>query len=562
MKNQTTNLSIGLLANGSHSLKRGYEMWSQWKQTEDAWLLKESVIWIHHGIELVLKQLLVQSNEFLVFQDVNKAVDRLAILRTRKGMQDAGVLDLFEHDDKVMSVGFRNLVTRTAVALSIKELNEHASLRKKIEQLTKYRNSMVHFSIELDIFKVSSLLSEILDPLLTMLAKEVNDERFINIDIQKIRKLAQPVQEYIEGIRNEIVDAALLATEKALPPIGNRRAGIVWQALGSGLMISLISYLKKIRLLPQISDAHILIIVDRVDLANQLQVVLSKEGEINPILPENRYELASAMELKQQAIIISTIQKYNSDERKNNAECLLVGFSLNSKPEKLISTFPNAVHILFSSNPPNYFQNSYGPIIGKYGLQQAINDEIARPIRFEKMVTDGFSNVFLEDQDGLSEYFFDIRTSGHYLKSLAQKIVQHFESRQCEWKGKGAIVVRDISTALALYEHLVRIKPEWKGETDRNGLVKPISYTDNIHQRNLLVQRLQDQEDSLSLVVATGSFLVGYDNPLIHTIYVTCLVSHQLKYKLASLVCRDVQGKQEGLIVDFNDQDWRLDEYE
>lgn len=198
MPKQTNSLKMGLLDNGSHSLKRGYEMWTQWKQSNDAWLLKESIIWVHHGIELLLKQLLVQTNEFLVFQDVNKAVERLGILRKKDGMKDAGVLDLFEHDDKAFSVGFRNLIDRTAITLSIDELAEREPLRKQVDQLTRYRNKIVHFSIELDVLEVSSLLSEILNPLLHLLSKEVNDQNFKEKVIPEIQQAACSVQKYVE----------------------------------------------------------------------------------------------------------------------------------------------------------------------------------------------------------------------------------------------------------------------------------------------------------------------------------------------------------------------------
>lgn len=203
MTNQTPSLRIGLLDNSCHSLKRGYEMWSQWKRSKDAWLLKESVIWVHHGIELALKQLLVQTNEFLVFDDVNRAVERLGILRRKKGMTNAGVLDLFDYDDKVMSVGFKNLIERTAITLSIPELTENEHLRLKIDELTKYRNKMVHFSIELDIAGVSNLLSDILDPLLSMLAREVKDANFKENCIPEIRNIAQPVQKFSKQIYDE-----------------------------------------------------------------------------------------------------------------------------------------------------------------------------------------------------------------------------------------------------------------------------------------------------------------------------------------------------------------------
>lgn len=196
MKNQIPSLRIGLLDNSYHSLNRGYEMWSQWQKSQDAWLLKESIIWVHHGIELALKQLLVQTNEFLVFEDINKAVERLGILRRKKETENAGVLDLFEHDDKVTSVGFRNLIERVSIALAINELSENKPLRLKIDELTRYRNKIVHFSVLLDIIKVSSLLSDILDPLFLLLEREVKDDTFVTKYLPDIRRKAQPLQQF------------------------------------------------------------------------------------------------------------------------------------------------------------------------------------------------------------------------------------------------------------------------------------------------------------------------------------------------------------------------------
>jgi len=275
MANESHSLRIGLLDNSYHSLKRGYEMWSQWKKTEDAWLLKESIIWVHHGIELALKQLLAQTNAFMVFEDVNKAVLSLGNLREKKGMEKAGVLDLFDNDDKIMSVGFRNLIERAAVTLSIPELTKNAPLRQKIDELTKYRNKVVRFSIELDIASVSNLLSEILDPLLFMLEREVLDEAFTKNRIPEIRKIAQPVKKFSEQFRQEIVANAIKATENALPPKGNRRAGIIWQTIGTGLGKTLVDYLLQVKQLPKIKNNHIIILADRVDLATQIHRLIS-----------------------------------------------------------------------------------------------------------------------------------------------------------------------------------------------------------------------------------------------------------------------------------------------
>lgn len=196
MTSNTPSLRISLLDNSSHSLKRGYELWYQGHTTRDGWLLKEATFWIHHGIELALKQLLVQTNEYLVFDKVDEAVRKLVYLRRQPGMTNAGVLDLFEQDENgIVSVSFHNLIQRAALMLNLSELEEGAPLRTNIDELTRYRNKIVHFSIEMNVNEVSSLLSDILEPLLQLLASEVQDANFVNNSIPEIRRRAQPVRD-------------------------------------------------------------------------------------------------------------------------------------------------------------------------------------------------------------------------------------------------------------------------------------------------------------------------------------------------------------------------------
>jgi hypothetical protein len=195
MTTNPSSLRIGLLDNSAHSLQRGYELWYQGQTTHDGWVLKEAIFWIHHGVELALKQLLVQTNEYLVFDKIDDAVRKLTHLRRQNGMANAGVLDLFNQDESgIVSVSFHNLVQRVAIMLNIRELEEGAPLRTYIDELTKYRNKIVHFSIEMNVSEISSLLSDVLEPLLQLLAREVKDANFKTNSIPAIRRRAQPIQ--------------------------------------------------------------------------------------------------------------------------------------------------------------------------------------------------------------------------------------------------------------------------------------------------------------------------------------------------------------------------------
>ncbi|MGB3587122.1 MAG: hypothetical protein WBA23_11310, partial [Tunicatimonas sp.] len=67
-------LKISLEANGIHSFNRGLNTFSDYEQGDkkDDFLLKESIMFLHHGIELLMKQMLVNTaDESLIFSDIS-----------------------------------------------------------------------------------------------------------------------------------------------------------------------------------------------------------------------------------------------------------------------------------------------------------------------------------------------------------------------------------------------------------------------------------------------------------------------------------------------------------
>jgi type I restriction enzyme R subunit len=60
------------------------------------------------------------------------------------------------------------------------------------------------------------------------------------------------------------------------------------------------------------------------------------------------------------------------------------------------------------------------------------------------------------------------------LALVAQDIVQHFENRLAAMDGKGMIVCMSRRICVALYEELVRLRPDWHGENDEDGALKVV----------------------------------------------------------------------------------------
>jgi type I site-specific restriction-modification system R (restriction) subunit len=404
-----------------------------------------------------------------------------------------------------------------------------------------------------------------------MLDREVADESFRDNRIPEIRKIAQPVKKYSKQILSEILDNAIEATMQALPPMGNRMAGIVWQTLGSGLGSSLVSYLKLIRSLPKIENNHVVILVDRIDLATQIYYLISNldsEYSLGIVYcPETKPELVELLESNEPKIIVSTIQKLEPKTFIFDQDCLLIGYNLHGMPNRLPEMFPQATSILFTNiliKPNSGLLQIFGDVVGAYDLKQAISDGVAKPVTIERRKITIRNDHPVDTAEYLqSEWGIPLnapKMTLEFIDLLAADLVQHFETRQMHWTGKGVVVIPDRYTGLALSRAISHIRPPWHGDTEFTGSVKAISAIESPTQRAILVDRFRKENDALILLLATGSFLQGYDNPLINTIYVTNPVSLQLYYTLASLVSRPYKGKKDGLIVDYVGLDWALED--
>lgn len=209
----TTNipkLEVTLLDNACHSLNRGFEFLEASTNEQDKLLLKEAVVWIHHGIELSLKQLLVQKNEFLVFDDIDKAVQKLGNLRRKKSNIQIGVLELFDYGETSQTVGYGKAIERAAVMLNLQELAQDKPLRQQLDKLGNFRNRIVHFSIDIYTDEVTGMLVQLMNPFLVLLGHELNNEDFINNCIPEIRKKVDAADYFI----NERIKA-LTCTEES-----------------------------------------------------------------------------------------------------------------------------------------------------------------------------------------------------------------------------------------------------------------------------------------------------------------------------------------------------------
>jgi hypothetical protein len=543
MKDNTSSLKIGLLENSCHSLERGYELWSEWEKKENAWLLKESIIWVHHGIELILKQILVKTNAFLIFSDVDKEIEKLGKLQFNDMSTEEQIMELFDKDDSVLSVAFNKLIKRASIALSIPELNIKNPLRINIDKLTKYRNKIIHFSIEIDANEVAQLLSDILDPLLNMLERELKNDNTIKDFIPKLRKIGNPVKKFRDTILGEILDNAKKNTINALPPKGNGKAGIVYQIAGSGLLSSLVSYIKEVMKLSQFRKTPIIVLTDRILLQEQFRDYLSEHAKTLEISHlENSEELASVLNKEEAHVILISIQKIRNFSIKISKEVLFIGYNLHSIYDNLINNFPNSVCILFCTQPLHNDSKTlqlFGPLIGEYTLRMGI--KAGSHLRFQVKICK------ISDIQNISY-------SETIIKTIANNIVENFELNLNKLtKGKAIIVVPSLIVLDLLYSEIIQMRPNWCGNVD---IISKMSTNVDRQQMHYTLERFKSIDEAPFLIISTGTFLVGLDISIINTCYITCQVSEQLKSTILTNVSRFYPGKVPGLVLDYYDNEW------
>ena len=149
------------------------------------------------------------------------------------------------------------------------------------------------------------------------------------------------------------------------------------------------------------------------------------------------------------------------------------------------------------------------------------------------------------------------------IKNIARDIVTHFEQRQEVFDGKGMIVAMSRRIAVALYNAIIELRPNWHSDDLNKGVIKVVMTSASSDgpdiarhhttkgQRRLLADRMKDPDDELKLVIVRDMWLTGFDAPCLHTLYIDKpMQGHNLMQAIAR-VNRVYKDKPGGLVVDY-----------
>jgi type I restriction enzyme R subunit len=395
----------------------------------------------------------------------------------------------------------------------------------------------------------------------------------------------------------------ILTRLRSVGPKGTRPGGVLWHTQGSGKSLTMVMLARALAVEEGIPAARVVLVTDRTDLDDQLSTTFRNSG-LEPVQATSGRHLVESV-LRGRGLVSSTLQKFNAalnlrDLRDDSPDVfLLVDESHRSQSgamhTRLRRVFPNACYLGFTGTPLLKKEKStfarFGDLIDRYDMRQAVEDGQVVPLLYEGRLVEqevnkaGLDVWFERTTTSLSpEAKADLKrrfarmaevgqTSGT-LAAIAFDISQHFASTFGGTPFKGQIVAFNKRTAVRLKKALddiglvtseVVISPPDERENHEEVEEEPsdevqafwrrmVGPTGRYGDERAYVEGITTafkKSETPELLICVSKLLTGFDAPRNAVLYICRkMEKHELLQAIAR-VNRLFEGKEHGLIVDY-----------
>ena len=386
---------------------------------------------------------------------------------------------------------------------------------------------------------------------------------------------------------------------------GDRRIGVVWHTQGSGKSLTMAFYAGAVVREPAMENPTVVVLTDRNDLDDQLFGTFSRCHDLlrqPPAQAESRSDLRGKLSVESGGVVFTTIQKFFPEEKgdaypqlSDRRNIVVIADEAHRSQYDFVDGYarhmrdalPNASFVGFTGTPIELQDANtravFGDYISIYDIQRSVEDGATVPIYYESRLA---KLALDEDERPSIDPDFEEATEGEEVerkeklktrwaqleavvgaekrvKLIAEDIVAHFEQRLEALEGKAMVVCMSRRICIDLYRELVRLRPDWRGDDDSEGVIKvvmtgsasdPLEWQPHIRnkaRREALANRFRDPGDPLRVVLVRDMWLTGFDAPSLHTMYVDKpMRGHGLMQAIAR-VNRVFRDKPGGLVVDY-----------
>src|SRR5208337_2155864 len=296
---------------------------------------------------------------------------------------------------------------------------------------------------------------------------------------------------------------------------------------------------------------------------------------IQKFLPEERGDRHPVLSDRRNIIVIA-------DEAHRSQYDFIDGFARHMR-----DALPHASFVGFTGTPIEKTDANtravFGEYIRVYDIQRAVVDGATVPIYYESRLAklelkeserpkidpefeEATEGEEVERKEKLKSKWAQLEVvvgSESRIKLIAKDLVEHFENRMSAMDGKAMVVTMSRRIAVALYNEIVALRPQWHSDDDGKGSLKivmtgsasdPLDWQPHIRnksRREELADRFRNADDPFKIVIVRDMWLTGFDAPSLHTMYVDKpMRGHGLMQAIAR-VNRVFKDKPGGLVVDY-----------
>ncbi len=413
------------------------------------------------------------------------------------------------------------------------------------------------------------------------------------------------------------VEKAVERASDALLHRKDGKGGVIWFTQGSGKSLLALFYVMALRDRPEFKNPTVVLVTDRNDLDGQLFETFADSRwslRATPAQADSREDLRDKLsQVTAGGVFFTTINKFAPESGKTKVPVLCersnviviadeahrtqygfradldtrTGQTKYGLAKYMRDALPNAIYLGMTGTPVSLDDRDteavFGTYVDVYDMIAAQEDEAVVPVSYESRIIalrfneaekQALMDEFLEATDDEDESeqsktvsrltrLEALAMAEGRLATLAADLVTHWEARKESVAGKAMIVAISREAAVRLFEEIVKLRPEWKGDDVTTGRIKVVmtsNSADPLHfqphrtdkpQRKMLEKRFKDAEDPLELVIVRDMWLTGFDAPPVHTLYVDKpMQGHGLMQAIArtNRIWKDKPG---GLIVDY-----------
>ena len=366
----------------------------------------------------------------------------------------------------------------------------------------------------------------------------------------------------------------------------DRRIGIIWHTQGSGKSLTMLFYARKLLKVKELENPLLLFITDRRDLDDQLSGVFKNILAVAEQIGSIK-DLQETLRKNIGGVIFATIQKFGKRRAEeypfltDRRNIIVIADEAHRSQyrelaQNLRKALPCASFMGFTATPIDLRDRSttlvFGDYISIYSMDKARRHNVVVPIYYEaRLSEEHLSNEFIDEEfeeisepvspelkEDLKKRFARLERlilAEDRLKKIAKDIVEHFNRRNEEYKGKAMIVTISRKVAVKLYEEIVK-QPNAPSVVvvisgDRTKELEYAPHIRNRYQLEDLADSFKNPQTEPQLAIVVDMWLTGFDIPCLHTMYFDKPMKNHSLVQAIARVNRVFKDKPGGLIIDY-----------